>query len=388
MLIASTIKKLLLVFQYPRFSPDLSGEYTVGVHRTRIPGSTACQVHYPIASPKSRENSHAPYFRPAAVEGLADYSGTSSSLLSMLSTRRLPYEFGADVLEGNFPVIVFSHGLGGCMEMYSQLCANMASHGYLVLALEHEDGSGVFAERVNGDLVYYRRPDDTPYSREKVLDFRGPMLEQRVGEVESAVQFVVDTTCDTAKNSPKCDPLLEKILSAADTKSGVALVGHSFGAVTMALVAQRDLIPMKSVALLDPWCFSLKDSDLDKGVASPPVISILSESWTKNNELPQVQRLLKNSVGISMFWLPGTVHQSFADSANWLPRVVARRMYMIGKDEERHKTTRLVAELCVSHIEQSCTTKVTEESLIHELGKDGSLVKSYEIPLSVSSIPA
>ena len=39
------------------------------------------------------------------------------------------------------PVIVFSHGLGGCRLVYSNVCCDMASHGYVVAAVEHKDRS-------------------------------------------------------------------------------------------------------------------------------------------------------------------------------------------------------------------------------------------------------
>jgi dienelactone hydrolase len=287
----------------------------------------------------------------------------------VLSAKGHPNPVGAEVLDDSFPVIVFSHGLGGCMEMYSQLCANMASHGFVVLALEHQDGSGCFAETTDGEPIYYKRPDNTPYSREKVLNFRGPMLEQRVEEVESALRYL-QYSSSTTSNQGCDDPQFEKILKAADTRNGVALVGHSFGASTMALVAQRDAFRLNAVAFLDPWCFSLEDVALKKGVTSAPVISILSESWTQSKELPQVLTLLENSNSKSLWWMPGTVHQSVADSANWLPGFVAKRMGMRGKEELRHATHRAVAEVCVSHITQASTIDSTigDEALVEKLG--------------------
>ena len=36
-----------------------------------------------------------------------------------------------------FPLVVFSHGLGGMRTTYSTICTDLASHGYVVAALEH-----------------------------------------------------------------------------------------------------------------------------------------------------------------------------------------------------------------------------------------------------------
>ncbi|KAI3399982.1 hypothetical protein diail_5138 [Diaporthe ilicicola] len=47
-----------------------------------------------------------------------------------------------DDLRPRFAVVVFSHGLGGSRTMYSTVCGDLASHGFVVVAMEHRDGSG------------------------------------------------------------------------------------------------------------------------------------------------------------------------------------------------------------------------------------------------------
>lgn len=43
--------------------------------------------------------------------------------------------------EPSFPVVIFSHGLSGMRTTYSAMCTDFASHGYVVAAVEHRDGS-------------------------------------------------------------------------------------------------------------------------------------------------------------------------------------------------------------------------------------------------------
>ena len=50
--------------------------------------------------------------------------------------------------ENKFPVIFQSHGLFGHCNMYTNICSDLASFGYVVFSLEHECGSAGYAKTV------------------------------------------------------------------------------------------------------------------------------------------------------------------------------------------------------------------------------------------------
>jgi pimeloyl-ACP methyl ester carboxylesterase len=357
MLVASLLRKVLWVFRYPSFDAGL-GPHKVGAIQTRISGATACQIHYPTDDEESSSSSSkglfTPYFRPKAVEGLANYSRTPAEILDFLSKRQHPCRIdAAPIADQRFPIVVFSHGLGGCMEMYTELCQQIASYGFWVVAMEHEDGSGCYAENRKGEPIYYERPDDSPYSRQKVVNFRRSFLQQRVEETTKVLEYIFKTTEDD-------DPLVQNVLQAADRTKGISLLGHSFGGASMVLTAAqmhlaKSTISISSLNLLDCWAFSLEEEVLEAGIPDTlPTLSVLSEAWLTNPETAQVQQLLQHSSEqqlVTSLYAPNSLHVSFSDPVNWLPGFMLRKLRMRGKKEKGHETIRSVAKACVQHMQ-------------------------------------
>lgn len=274
-------KKSLLLFGYPKFEtshPEL-GVYEVGALKARIASDVpACQFFYPCADkndaasaaggqqqqhqqqqPKpTTTEKHGPvrYFRRAAVEGLVGYlNGFGDGILQFLEEKAHPLSdtYGADPLatpEGEkFPLVLFSHGLSGTMEMYTELCAQIASTGCVVVAVEHQDGTASYAETSDGTPVPYHHAapnSEIPYSRRTVVGFRMPKLEQRVDELgELFDRFSSGADGEKPPIIPDGDrdpserqALLVRRIVAATDPSQLHLVGHSFGGATQLLAAQ------------------------------------------------------------------------------------------------------------------------------------------------------
>jgi alpha-beta hydrolase superfamily lysophospholipase len=58
-----------------------------------------------------------------------------------------------------WPLILFSHGLGGTHTSYSQICTRLAAEGNVVLAIEHRDGTAP----ADGQGRFYTRETDVQY---------------------------------------------------------------------------------------------------------------------------------------------------------------------------------------------------------------------------------
>ncbi|XP_059146417.1 platelet-activating factor acetylhydrolase-like, partial [Physella acuta] len=109
----------------------------------------------------------------------------------------VPVLWQAPLIKNNekFPVVIVSHGIGGNRTTLSTYCNELASHGFVVAALEHRDGSAsmtlCLTEQLDSSIrdvdeqVHIERhchSDSDIHSQEDNFDTR----------VQSAVQFYLD----------------------------------------------------------------------------------------------------------------------------------------------------------------------------------------------------
>jgi len=154
------------------------------------------------------------------------------------------------------PLVIFSHGLAGTRHTYTQYCSALASQGYVVLAVEHRDGSAPAvtlppAPPVNGRttptkqeqrVLGYIKKDEIAWEggeKGSLERFRTLQLEMRVREVYEAYQSfgrVVQGDSSEAILEPIDAALRQQWAGSLRDQvdmSQVQLTGHSFGAGTV-----------------------------------------------------------------------------------------------------------------------------------------------------------
>ena len=118
---------------------------------------------------------------------------------------------------GPFPVIIFSHGLGGTREGYEYLGRQWAANGYVVVHLQH----------VGSDDSAWRNQDQPMQSMRKAAGAQNAIARPK------DVKFAVVQLQDINNSDPKLKGKLDL--------SKLAIAGHSFGAQTAMLIAGQRL---------------------------------------------------------------------------------------------------------------------------------------------------
>ena len=245
--------------------PDYTGPYKVGSTEIEIPvseipsespvpdskiTSIKFRVFYPTTSNATSKKSvpWLPEPHKESMAGFISFTGASPRLQRLLSLFpnifsyiNIPAVRDAPLLSRNskYPVVVFSHGLGGNANAYSSICGNLASCGTVVFAPEHRDGSCPVAfaktKRSNSISSAYKvsyqkhahRPDP------EILKARNKQLRIRLWELEllySAINTL--NQGKPLKTYSMSNP--PSFTSTLDLQPGkVTWAGHSFGGATI-----------------------------------------------------------------------------------------------------------------------------------------------------------
>ncbi|KAI9871785.1 MAG: hypothetical protein M1830_002455 [Pleopsidium flavum] len=144
-----------------------------------------------------------------------------------------------------WPVMFFSHGLGGSRNAYSHLLGSLSSHGVVVVAPDHRDGSAPMA-LVNGEKkgdipkrVEYKSMPHTP--SKQVEEERNDQLRIRLWELGLAHEAMlkIERGEEIVNLAVKTEQSLDQNLSMfrsslnVQVPGSITWAGHSFGAATV-----------------------------------------------------------------------------------------------------------------------------------------------------------
>jgi predicted esterase len=289
-------RELMVYFWYPAAkSPDAKGEY--------FPGATQMDAQPEIHKFMSGDVGDA-------------WPGIVSGEISSHAIDHAPIAHSRTP----FPVVTFSHGLGGTGFEYTVLIENLVSHGYVVASIEHTYAASAVWFPDGRVVAMHSDPPPAGLSESERLKWMNNRLSMGINEGAADVRFVIDRL--TQLNQDKRQfPLAGEI----DLKR-LAAMGHSAGAEFAARACQQDsriracvdldgaMVPVAALPLYD-----------DNRTMRQPLL--LLEAYHPENAMggpsdqianykkirqQQLQELPPGSYAVVLH-SPGIAHPSFSD---------------------------------------------------------------------------
>lgn len=184
------------------------------------------KVYYPAKPDASKPFS--PYFHGSAtlIRALADFYQMPPFLLDHL---RLVKTYAKDDLalsdaQPSYPVVLFSNGAGTTMEVETSQSEDLASHGYIVVDIDHP--------YVSAATVF---PDRIVTAHEATTDFKTPEPAGPITQIMADDdKFILDQLSEM--NQGRLDPAFRGKLNLAE----IGVIGHSVGGAVAYNMAIND----------------------------------------------------------------------------------------------------------------------------------------------------
>lgn len=317
LLVVSTVLPILL--PVPNV-PTPGGPYSVGTQTFELtdnsrrelysgkdePRKFMIQVWYP-ANPNPG-TSHAPWMNDAPVyaRAIAGYLGLPKFFLDHLILVKTPAYQDAPVELSSkaYPLIIFSHGWNGFAAQNTGQALELASRGYVVVALQHTYGAVVTV--FPDDEIAYNNPNALPTDAPETEYDQAArkLVDQWAGDISYVLDFMQKENLDPA--SP--------FFTAVDLDK-VGVFGHSTGGGAAIQFCGTDT-RCTSVLGMDPFMTPVSEQVLENGFARPAFF-MFSQGWmddanSKNNQLfAQLYEHLDPSTRV--IGIQGTKHFDFSD---------------------------------------------------------------------------
>ncbi|NXA41436.1 PAFA2 acetylhydrolase, partial [Eudromia elegans] len=236
--------------------------------------------------------------------------------------------------------------------MYSAVCAELASRGFVVAALEHRDRSASATYFCTGEAGEAPREEWIPYGRvppgEKEFYFRNKQLHQRADECVRGLRLFEDISRGRSVPNVLHEAFDLSVLQDSIDMTKVAVMGHSFGGVTAVLATVKE--PRFSCAVaLDAWMFPLEHARYPE--VSKPVLFINNENFQTPESVTRMKRLSSRNGDTKLVTILGSVHQSQAD-ITFLSGMLASRMLATRGTLDPHKVLAVTCRAALAFLQR------------------------------------
>ncbi|NXD43208.1 PAFA2 acetylhydrolase, partial [Copsychus sechellarum] len=256
--------------------------------------------------------------RPEYCGGLAGATlgrRWGSALLSIaIGSCKVPVSWNGALkpCSAGYPLIIFSHGLRAFRTLYSAICTELASWGFVVAALEHRDHSAAATYFCTAEAVEEWIPFQRVPQGQKEFYFRNKQVHQRARECVRALRLFQGIAGGRAVPSILPQGWDLSVLKDNLDLTKVAVMGHSFGGVTAVLALVKEPSFRCAVAL-DAWMFPLEN--LLYPEVPKPVLFINTEKFQTPENVAKMKRLSSRNGQTRIVTVLGTVHEDQTDFA-------------------------------------------------------------------------
>ncbi|XP_043860549.1 platelet-activating factor acetylhydrolase [Dromiciops gliroides] len=252
--------------------------------------------------------------------GLSNFLGTHRIMGKFIAyyfgSMKTPANWNAPLRTGErYPLIIFSHGLGAFRTIYSAIGVELASHGFIVAAVEHRDKSASATFYFENEYaVETNNKSWLPYMRlsleNKEYVQRHEQVLQRAEECSKALNLILDINGGkTVKNVLDSTFDLQQLKDTID-KNKIAIMGHSFGGATVIQSLSEDERFRCGIAL-DAWMLPLSEELYSR--VPQPLFFINSERFQTAENVIKMRKFYLPDKERKMITIKGSVHQNFPD---------------------------------------------------------------------------
>ena len=200
----------------------------------------------------------------------------------------------------SYPLVIFSHGLGGMRMQNTIQMEELASKGFIALAMDHAFDANVTIFN-DGSSADYRSAIIGEVTTEEFWNIRLPQINTRVADVS----FVLDYIKDIQDGN-------DDFWNMVDLERE-GIMGHSFGGGTAIVASSRDT-RLDACIALDGWLVPIEQSIIKSGL-KVPFLFMGQTYWPNPVNYENLDTLIAASTASAeKLILDGTKHFDYSDT--------------------------------------------------------------------------